>query len=135
MACFTVKSNRGVAEEIARISASHTPFAEVGCPDPTCSQHTVGIHTHPSAYQRFGTTRAGAARLRCKACSRLFSLPASPTSRQKRPEVNAEIYRLLINKLPMRRICEVAGIAPDTLYAKSSRCAARSRPRSSAKLN
>ena len=78
----------------------------------------MGIETHRTGYQRFGKTKAGSARLRCKTCGELFSLPASLTPRQKRPDLNAEIFKLLINKLPMRRICEVADIGPETLYAK-----------------
>lgn len=49
------------------------------------------------------------------------------TPRQKRPELNPLIYRLLINKMPMRRICETAGIGPQTLYTKLEFIAQRSR--------
>ena len=56
--------------------------------------------------------------MRCKACKKLFSVPTSSTPRQKRPELNAQIFQLLINKLPMRRICEVADVGPETLYTK-----------------
>lgn len=115
---FVLKSNRAVAEEVARLSVAHSPPVEPTCPDKTCIQHMLGIHSHTTSYQRFGTTRAGSLRLRCKACRRLFSVPVSLTPRQKRPDLNAQIYQLLINKLPMRRICEVAGVTPDTLYTK-----------------
>jgi hypothetical protein len=38
--------------------------------------------------------------------------------RQRKPYKNAAIFRLLVNKVPFRRICEVEGITMSTLYRK-----------------
>lgn len=115
---FSLKSNRAVSEEFDRLAKPYIPRPEPCCPDPDCGNHGLGIESHRDGYQRFGKTEAGSIRLRCKACGGLFSSPASLTPRQKRPELNAEIFKLLINKLPMRRICEVAGVGPEALYTK-----------------
>ena len=40
------------------------------------------------------------------------------TLRQKAPEKNRTIFTLLVNKAPLRRICEVAQIDPSHLYWK-----------------
>jgi hypothetical protein len=40
------------------------------------------------------------------------------TLRQRKPEKNVIIYNLLVNKSPIKRICEVADVAPKTFYDK-----------------
>lgn len=115
---FPLKSNLAISEEMSRLANYFAPPPDPGCPVATCGNHGRGAVAHPELYQRFGRTSAGSTRLRCKACGKLFSIHVSPTPRQKRPEVNALVYRLLINKMPMRRICETAGIGSQTLYTK-----------------
>lgn len=124
---FPLKSNVGVREELERLSAYLAPPTGPGCPQATCEQNGMGAEQHPKLYQRFGKTSAGSARLRCKACGKLFSVPTSATPRQKRSDINAMVYRLLINKMPMRRICETAGIGVQTLYTKLEFIAERAR--------
>lgn len=124
---FPLKSNLAVAEEMARLSAYLAPIPELGCPDQECAHWGKAVSTHPKLYQGFGSTSAGSRRFRCKHCTKLFSIPTSSTPRQKRPDVNALVYRLLINKMPMRRICETAGIGPQTLYTKLEFIAERAR--------
>ena len=43
---------------------------------------------------------------------------SSSTTGQKQPHKNRLIFQLLMNKSPFRRICEIANIAPGTLYPK-----------------
>lgn len=114
---FNLKSNIGVHEEVQRLSAYLYP-TEACCPTADCGNNQFGVLSNPDRYQRFGRTTAGSARFRCKLCSRLFSVPASRTPKQKRPELNELIFKLLINKAPMRRICEIAGTTPETVYTK-----------------
>lgn len=115
---FALKSNHGVAEEVARLTNYLQPPPEPTCPTEGCAHQAKGVRSHPDGYQRFGHTSAGSHRYRCKACLRLFAIAASATPRQKRSDVNALVFRLLVNKMPMRRICETAGIGPQTLYTK-----------------
>jgi len=57
-------------------------------------------------------------RYRCKACGGTFITASSPTIRHRKPYKNAAIFRLLVNKVPFRRICEVEGVPMPTLYRK-----------------
>ena len=52
------------------------------------------------------------------ACQKTFSVAASSTSRQRDSHKNKLIFKLLMNKMPLRRICEVAEIGPHALYGK-----------------
>lgn len=124
---FPLKSNSAVIEEVDRLSAYLAPPPDPGCPELNCPQHHLGPRSHPRAYHAYGRTAAGSPRFRCKSCGKLFSTPVSTTLRQKRPEINAMVYRLLINKMPMRRICETAGIGIQTLYTKLEFIAERTR--------
>ncbi len=114
---FPVKSNQGIVEEIKRIGQYLEPTVEPSCPDELCSNHTVGVSAGKSAYQSFGKTRSGSQRYRCKVCAKLFSVP-KPTTGQKQPHKNKTIFKLLMNKTPLKRICEVADVHMETIYGK-----------------
>lgn len=45
-------------------------------------------------------------------------MPVAPTWRQKAADKNGLLLSLLVNKVPMRRILEVAEVGPQTLYRK-----------------
>ena len=77
-----------------------------------------GVSTYASRYQRFGQTAGGSIRYRCKACKRLFTQVRRSTLRQRQSDPTKWCSRLLVNKSPMRRICEVAGINAETLYQR-----------------
>lgn len=110
---FRVKSNRAVADELRRISA---PLAQ---PDSLkCKTDSCVNASGEQGFQRFGRTRSGSARFRCRVCGKTVSASTVPTLRQRRPEKNVEIMRLVVNKMPMRRILEVADISASTLYRK-----------------
>ncbi len=87
------------------------------CPNETCINHTVSIDTD-KAYQRFGTTASGSMRYRCKVCKRLFSVARKAGLRQRHTNKNRMIFTLLVNKSPMRRICKILEIGPETLYQR-----------------
>lgn len=112
-----VKSNLGISEELERITGYLADKQEPTCPDDNCPNHTVGI-SEKEGYQSFGTTSSGAKRYRCRACKKTFSVNRTPTSRQRLAARNADIFKLLVNKVPFRRICEVAQVSMDTLYRK-----------------
>jgi len=111
-----MKSNQGIAEEVRRLGAYLQP-AKACCPSETCTNHTVPIDT-PKAYQRFGTTAHGSPRFRCKACGKTFAAEAKPTRYQRQTHVNREIFHLLMNKVPMRRILEITDISTAVLYRR-----------------
>lgn len=112
-----LKSNLGIKEELDRMLAALAP-RNACCPNIECSNHTVPTTAGRPHYQSFGTTKSGSHRYRCKACGRTFAVAVRATLRQRQADKNKEIFLLLMNKSPMRRICEVADIHPATLYQR-----------------
>lgn len=112
-----IKSNRAIAEELARMIDGIPDAALASCPDKGCANHGVPIDTK-KAYQRFGTTASGSVRYRCKACKGLFSVAQKAGLRQRISHKNRMIFTLLVNKSPMRRICKILEIGPEALYQR-----------------
>jgi transposase-like protein len=115
---FTVQSNRAIVEERDRLLAPFLTVSTAQCPRAACESRLLNVVDHPKAYIRFGSTHSGSPRYRCKRCGATFSVPARSTLRQRLPQKSPLIFSLLINKSPMRRICEVAGIRPEMLYQR-----------------
>lgn len=113
---FPLKSNLAIAEERERLIAYLNP-RPVCCPNDACTNHVVPVDT-PKQYQSFGKTDAGSLRYRCKACGHLFSVAQKASLRQRQHVKNRTILSLLMNKSPMRRICEIAQINAVTLYQR-----------------
>lgn len=116
---FVLKSNRAVIEEFERQKRAYVLPERITCTNQECghSKLTLLAGTDVSKhYQQFGRTAAGSLRYRCKACKKTFSVTQSSTIRQRKPEITETILKLLVNKVPMRRICEVAEVLPAVLY-------------------
>jgi transposase-like protein len=112
-----LKSNQGIHEERTRLSAYLVSPPAVTCPNPACQNHDTALQQGRAQYQAFGKTKGGSQRYRCKACGKTFAVGLA-TVRQKQPHKNRLVFQLLMNKEPFRRVCEVAGISPSTLYGK-----------------
>jgi transposase-like protein len=113
-----VKSNQAIAEEVFRIGRYLHPLThESSCPNNECKNHKIGISKGKQYYQAFGKTKSGSPRYRCKACHKTFSVKRATTG-QKQPHKNKLIFKLLMNKSPFRRICEVADVGMPTIYNK-----------------
>lgn len=112
-----LKSNQGIAEERERLGAYLSVPPEPSCPNADCANHGLGVCAGSPHYRSYGTTRSGSKRYRCNACTKTFSVGSS-TVGQKQPHKNRLIFQLLMNKAPLRRVCEIADIAPETLYPK-----------------
>ena len=114
---FPLKSNLGIVEEVERMGSYLSPPGEVYCPNEACANHTnqvpVGI---AGAYASFGKTAIGNPRRRCSVCGKTFSRNTKATARQRDHHKNKIIFKLLVNKMPVRRIIEVTNIAPQTFY-------------------
>lgn len=113
---FPVKSNLGIAEELRRMKAGAALSAEPSCPKELCANHGVPVSAGKAFYSSFGKTDIGSPRWKCKACGKTFSAPKSSTHRQRESHKNKDIFSMLVNKSPMRRIVEMADINPKTLY-------------------
>lgn len=116
---FPMKSNRGISEELERIRAEGSAGqSEPCCPDEDCPNHGIGVSIGKPYYASFGKTAIGSPRWRCSACMKTFSAAKKSTHRQRDSHKNKLIFQLLLNKMPLRRICEVAEVGPNTLYGK-----------------
>ncbi|HXY54816.1 MAG TPA: hypothetical protein VEM40_09130 [Nitrospirota bacterium] len=111
-----IKSNLAIYEEMNRMLGY---FIEqpTGCPDEKCPNHHVDVKAGKPYYQSFGRTKSGSQRFRCKLCKTTFAVGIS-TRRQRQPYKNVQVFRLLVNKMPLKRICEAADISMPTLYDK-----------------
>ena len=109
-----IKSNAAIVEERARFLSDLAVAPKPSCPDESCPNHTVPVG---KGYQSIGLSPSGSRRYRCNECKKTFSVGKSTTG-HKQPHKNRLIFSLLMNKSPMRRVCEVADIDPKTLYGK-----------------
>ena len=111
----SLKSNAGIVEELARISAYLDPPLPLSCPNEECPNHGVSVDV-VGHYQSKGYTSAGAQRWKCKACG------TSASVRKRREQTmshkNATIFRMLVNKGAIRATARVADVNPQTVYAK-----------------
>lgn len=115
---FPLKSNLGISEEVYRLLAETFPVPT--CPILLCVNHRVPITTL-QAYQKFGSTKSGSQRYRCKECGQTFAVKPpgrNPIGRQEQSSKNRTILAMLVGKMPLRRICEAAGVAPKVLYRR-----------------
>lgn len=115
-----MKSNKGIFEEFARINDYLIPkvVAEKTCSNEECANHSIPVSAGNEHYYKDGKQKTGAQRYACRACSKIFSVNDDPASRQNKRELNGIIFRLLVNKMPLQRICEVAEISMSALYDK-----------------
>lgn len=105
----TLKSNKGIHEEQQRLAqGSLTPPQTLACPAPACGSADL---------RKFGKTRSGSARYQCKECRKTFAV-GKPTRFQKMPHKNETVFGLIVNRMPIRRMCEVAEMSPTSLYGK-----------------
>jgi transposase-like protein len=112
-----LKSNKAIDEETSRM-LQYLGRNSASCPNSECANHTVNIVDGRGNYHSFGKTKSGSRRYRCKDCQTTFSI-GLPTTRQRLPHKNIQVFRLLINKMPLKRICEAADISMPTLYDKT----------------
>jgi len=116
-AYFPIKSNYGISEEIARISDYlNTKKPEPSCPDSACPNHGVSVKN--GQYKKSGKTAAGSQRYQCKLCKSTFIGGQKSTAYHKKPHLNRTLFTLLVNKMPIRRICKAENIEANTLYNK-----------------
>lgn len=115
----TLKSNQGVFEEYVRLSEYlEIQQIVISCPVEDCTNHGVDISRGQQFYHKSGETEAGSKRFRCKACGKNFSVNTKPTARQRVAYKNKTIMKLLMNKEPLSRTCEVAEVSMRTVYRK-----------------
>ena len=112
-----LKSNLGVAEEVARLSGYLWQKRGASCPHPACLNHGVEISAGKLYYSAYGRSEIGSQRYKCVECKKTFSVGTS-TRRQRLAHKNKDVFKALMNKVPFNRICELTGISMSTLYDK-----------------
>jgi len=115
---FPMRSNRAVHEELTRLMAYLEPSNDPSCNNEDCVLFDVPAPLAGDLYVQFGKTAAGTPRFRCGACLKTFTGIGKAAKRHRMPHKNREVFSLLINKSPFRRMAEVTGLSPQTLYDK-----------------
>ena len=111
------RSNRGIYEELTRLMTPLAPPVEPCCPNEGCENAKVP-RSNPGSYAKFGKTAAGSDRWRCNACRKTFTGDSPSTLKQRVTHKNLDVFRLLVNKSPIKRICEITGLHPKVVYGK-----------------
>jgi transposase-like protein len=114
-----IRSNLAIAEEYARLSNHlHKDVSEPSCKTEGCSMHNIPLSKSGSQYIAFGKTAAGTQRYRCLECKKTFIGKQKPIAGQRRSEKNRDVFILIVNRVPLSRICETTTLAPKAVYDK-----------------
>ncbi len=114
-----IKSNKAVREEMERLSAYLKPKDDPARHAPDCSRGAARFFEEPGAFRYNGTTPSGKTeRYECRTCRKTFTVSPSPILRQKTSHINKWFFKLLVNKVPFQRICEMLEIDMPTLHRK-----------------
>jgi len=120
-----LQSNLAIAEELERISSylDKTDMTPSSCPNPDCINNPSSVNYDPrkalARFRKNGKDNYGTQRYKCSDCGKVFSVAAkSPIRFQRKSHKNRKIFKLLVNKTPLSRICEIEEISPLTLYSK-----------------
>lgn len=112
-----LKSNKGISEEIDRLSAYLEPPKPAVCPTPGCGNHEGGIpFGTKKAYRSYGKTAQGSARVQCGSCRKVFVVASKPDKGQHETHHNRDIFNMLVNKVPLSRIVKMLDLSWDVLY-------------------
>lgn len=114
---YILRSNLAISQELKRFDHQKHRESAAACSNEACDCFGKPLSVNPDLYYAHGVTKAGTVRYRCRKCKATFSV-GLPVRNQRRPELNSEVLRLLVNKVPMRRVCEILSINPSTLYDK-----------------
>ena len=115
-----IKSNKAIHEELQRMEDHLLPTEQddPSCKTPGCPNQVVPLSEGNGCYTKHGRSKGGSQRYLCKECNVTFAVGSSSTLRQRLPELNELIFKLLVNKVPFHRICEIADINISTLFDK-----------------
>ena len=112
-----IRSNQAVAEELHRLTSHILGDVAASCPNDGCENYAKAVG-EPGRYARFGRTRFGTTRWRCNSCGKTFTEGGNPLLRQRKTHKNRDVFMMLMNKVPIRRIVEMTGLDPKTIYGK-----------------
>ncbi len=124
--CYTrTFSNWSVAEEISRLVSSETVKEveqEYVFHKDGCVSEDLTPFNEPKAFYKQGKSKVGAQRWQCKSCKKKTNImpttKQSITYNQRRNDIVPTFAKLLLNKTPVSRTCEILGIGRGTYYQK-----------------
>ena len=114
-----IRSNQGIAEELARIS---DPLLgpDRGCPCEDCETHGKSTDDHPDLYYKRGTHKRTERPVRsCKDCGSRFLIGLeAPRIHRQHHHLASAVFSQVVNKAPVRRVLQGAGMAgkPQVYY-------------------
>lgn len=114
---FPMQSNLAIVEEMLRISAYLEPVGPV-CRNPACDLAGKADIETQRRHTRFGTNRHGTPRYKCGGCKKVFAHGGKSTKQQHTTHQNRDIFRHLVNTVPIRRIIKLLGISTSVLYSR-----------------
>lgn len=116
---FPIKSANALEDEKTRLKEQpKIDIKPAGCRNKGCDHFGIPISNGKAYYSKFGTNRAGNPRYKCKACGKTFAINTRPNIHQIKPHANSLVFRALVNKSPLQRIAELAGIDSKTVMDK-----------------
>lgn len=121
---FTI-SNWSVAEEVKRLIELQTieeVLPEYVFHKENCPNGQSNPFNHPKNFYKRGKSSGNSQKYQCKECKKMTNvLPTkreSTTYHQKRNDILPQFVKLLLNKSPVKRTCEILGIGSKTYYTK-----------------
>ena len=91
------------------------------CPNPSCSNHTTPIKNwfKKMGYYKPKQNHQPIPRYKCKTCGKSFSTStAKATYKQHKPDVNEELFKLLVSGVSLRRCSQILEIQYSTVVEK-----------------
>lgn len=87
-----------------------------------CSEYGVTPFENPKYFYNYGTSKTNSDRFKCKHCGKLTNvLPRKEQAysyHQQRSDILPTLAAMLVNRVPVRRACEILGIGSQTYYTK-----------------
>ena len=116
-----MKSNQGIAEELARLAAPLKVPEDFGCKNKDCENHEKSMADHPECYKPKGyRPDTGKPIKRCTACGTKFTVGDEPPRiHHKHRHLAAEIYSRVVNKSPVKRTLRGVNLTTPTVYYKT----------------
>lgn len=87
-----------------------------------CTSYAGTPFSNPELFQNYGRSKTNSTRYKCKGCGKLTNvLPAKEQAfsyHQQRSDILMDLAAMLVNRVPVRRACEILGIGSQTYYNK-----------------
>ena len=113
-----MQSNIAIVEEVLRIAKYLEPTDRPSCKNGDCIQNGVPLNGLGAKYKRSGTTLGGSIRYQCLCCKKTFTEKIHASARQRMTHKNKDVFLLLVNKSPLKRIAAVTQLPIDTVFRK-----------------